>query len=128
MGGNCPLWVMHHAFSRPGQFLTQATEMPDGRTHFWVVRTTTADPSHYLGPGKSFAIGLGCDVARAEKLVYSVGIDLTDPEATVPISAGCKIRNRRSCAQRAFPYLGGRVVIDGNVGRNLPYSSTGQPD
>ena len=95
VGGNCPLWVVHHAFSRPGQFLTQVAQMPDERTYFWIARTTTADPSRYLGPDKSFAIGLGCDVAHAERLVYSVGIDLTDVEATVPIGAGCKI-----CADR----------------------------
>lgn len=71
VGGNCPLWVVHHAFSRPGQFLTQVAQMPDERTYFWVARTTTTEPSRYLGPDKSFAIGLGCDVAHAEKLIYS---------------------------------------------------------
>lgn len=28
VGGNCPLWVVHHAFSRPGQFLTQSRRCP----------------------------------------------------------------------------------------------------
>ncbi|MGC7299101.1 short-chain fatty acyl-CoA regulator family protein, partial [Mycobacteroides abscessus subsp. massiliense] len=36
VGGNCPLWVVHEAFSNPGQFVTQVAEMPDGRTYFWV--------------------------------------------------------------------------------------------
>jgi predicted transcriptional regulator/transcriptional regulator with XRE-family HTH domain len=70
VGGNCPLWVVHHAFSRPGQFLTQVAQMPDERTYFWIARTITTEPSRYLGPDKSFEIRLGCDVNHAEKLIY----------------------------------------------------------
>jgi predicted transcriptional regulator/transcriptional regulator with XRE-family HTH domain len=121
VGGNCPLWVVHHAFSRPGQFLTQVAQMPDERTYFWIARTTTTDPSSYLGPDKSFAIGLGCDVAHAEKLIYSVGIDLTNAESIVPIGAGCKICDRPACPQRAFPYLGHPVYVDPHNSTDLPY-------
>ncbi len=121
VGGNCPLWVVHHAFSRPGQFLTQVAQMPDERTYFWIARTTATEPSRYLGPDKSFAIGLGCDVAHAEKLIYSVGIDLTDPESIVPIGAGCKICDRPACPQRAFPYLGHPVYVDPHTSTDLPY-------
>ncbi|GLE54355.1 DNA-binding protein [Mycobacterium montefiorense] len=121
VGGNCPLWVVHHAFSRPGQFMTQIAQMPDGRTYFWIARTTTTEPSRYLGPDKSFAIGLGCDVAHAEKLIYSVGIDRTGTEAIVPIGAGCKICDRPACPQRAFPYLGHRVHVDPHSSTDLPY-------
>lgn len=121
VGGNCPLWVVHHAFSRPGQFLTQIAQMPDGRTYFWIARTTTSEPSRYLGPDKSFAIGLGCDVTHAEKLIYSAGIDLTDTEVVVPIGAGCKICDRPACPQRAFPYLGHPVHVDPHSSTDLPY-------
>jgi XRE family transcriptional regulator, fatty acid utilization regulator len=121
VGGNCPLWVVHHAFSRPGQFLTQMAQMPDGRTYFWIARTTTTDSSRYLGPDKRFAIGLGCDVAHAEKLIYSAGIDLTDAEVIVPIGAGCKICDRPACPQRAFPYLGHPVRVDPHSSTDLPY-------
>ncbi|MEE6137381.1 short-chain fatty acyl-CoA regulator family protein [Mycobacterium sp. 050128] len=124
VGGNCPLWVVHHAFSRPGQFMTQIAQMPDGRTYFWLARTTSAEPSRYLGPDKTFAIGLGCDVAHAEKLIYSVGIDLTGltgAGAIVPIGAGCKICDRAACPQRAFPYLGHPVHVDPHSSTDLPY-------
>jgi predicted transcriptional regulator/transcriptional regulator with XRE-family HTH domain len=127
VGGNCPLWVVHHAFSRPEQFLTQVAQMPDERTYFWIARTATAEPSRYLGPRRSFAIGLGCDVVHAEKLVYSAGIDLTDTEAIVPIGAGCKICNRSACPQRAFPYLGRPVRVDPHISSDLPYSPTTEP-
>jgi predicted transcriptional regulator/transcriptional regulator with XRE-family HTH domain len=121
VGGNCPLWVVHHALSRPGQFLTQIAQMPDERTYFWIARSTTTESSRYLGPDKSFAIGLGCDVAHAEKLIYSVGIDLLDTEAIVPIGAGCKICDRPACPQRAFPYLGHPVRVDPHSSTDLPY-------
>lgn len=121
VGGNCPLWVVHHAFSRPGQFLTQVAQMPDERTYFWIARTTTSEPSRYLGPDKTFAIGLGCDVAHAGKLIYSVGIDPNNVESIVPIGAGCKICDRPACPQRAFPYLGRAVHVDPHSSTDLPY-------
>lgn len=125
VGGNCPLWVVHHAFSRPGEFLTQVAQMPDGRNYFWLAKTSVSAPSRYLGTPKSFAIGLGCDLAHANKLVYSVGIDLTDAEATVPIGAGCRICDRPACPQRAFPYVGRPVQVDPQTSSNLPYPPAG---
>jgi predicted transcriptional regulator len=120
-GGNCPMWVVHHAFSTPGQFVTQVAQMPDGRSYFWVARTTSTNPSRYLEPHKTFAIGLGCDLAHANKLVYSAGVDLIDPDAAVPIGAGCKICDRPACPQRAFPYVGAPVHVDLNTRSDLPY-------
>ena len=127
VGGSCPLWVVHDAFAQPGRIVVQVAQMPDGRSYFWVAKTTAPEGRGYLGQRKSFAIGLGCDLAHADKLIYSTGVVLDDPTTAVPIGAGCKICNRPSCAQRAFPYLGGRVVVDENAGSSLPYSSTGQP-
>ena len=127
VGGSCPLWVVHDAFAQPGRIVVQVAQMPDGRSYFWVAKTTAPEGRGYLGQHKSFAVGLGCDLAHADKLVYSTGVVLDDPTTAVPIGAGCKICNRPSCAQRAFPYLGGRVVVDENAGSSLPYSSTGQP-
>jgi XRE family transcriptional regulator, fatty acid utilization regulator len=121
VGGNCPLWVVHHAFARPGEFITQVAQMPDGRSYFWIARTTSASPSRYRGPRKRFAIGLGCDLAHADKLIYSAGIDVTDPDAAVPIGAGCKICDRPACPQRAFPYIGRPVHVDPHSSSDLPY-------
>jgi len=126
VGGSCPLWVVHDAFAHPGRIVVQVAQMPDGRSYFWVAKTIAPERRGYLGQHKSFAIGLGCDLAHADKLVYSTGVVLDDPTTAVPIGAGCKICNRTSCAQRAFPYLGGRVVVDENAGSSLPYSSTEQ--
>jgi XRE family transcriptional regulator, fatty acid utilization regulator len=127
VGGSCPLWVVHDAFAQPGRIVVQVAQMPDGRSYFWVAKTTAPEGRGYLGQHKSFGVGLGCDLAYADRLVYSTGVVPDDPTTAVPIGAGCKICNRPSCAQRAFPYLGGRVVVEENTGTGLPYSSTGQP-
>jgi predicted transcriptional regulator/transcriptional regulator with XRE-family HTH domain len=126
VGGSCPLWVVHDAFAQPGRILTQVAQMPDGRSYFWIAKTIAPEGQGYLGLHKSFAIGLGCDLVHADKLVYSTGFALDDPATAVPIGAGCKICNRPACPQRAFPYLGGRVVVDENTGSSLPYSPTTQ--
>ncbi|MGA9490894.1 MAG: short-chain fatty acyl-CoA regulator family protein [Mycobacterium sp.] len=122
VGGSCPLWVVHDAFAQPGRIVTQVAQMPDGRSYFWLAKTTAPESQGYLGQHKSFAIGLGCDLIHADKLVYSTGIALHDASTAVPIGAGCKICNRTVCAQRAFPYLGERVAVDENTGSSLPYS------
>jgi XRE family transcriptional regulator, fatty acid utilization regulator len=122
VGGSCPLWVVHDAFAQPGRIVTQVAQMPDGRSYFWLAKTTAPEGQGYLGQHKSFAIGLGCDLAYADKMVYSTGIALDAPGTAVAIGAGCKICNRSVCAQRAFPYLGERVAVDENTGSSLPYS------
>jgi predicted transcriptional regulator/transcriptional regulator with XRE-family HTH domain len=122
VGGSCPLWVVHDAYAQPGRIVTQVAQMPDGRSYFWLAKTTAPEGQGYLGQHKSFAIGLGCDLAHADKLVYSTGVALDDPGTAVPIGAGCKICNRSACAQRAFPYLGERVAVNENTGSGLPYS------
>lgn len=121
IGGNCPLWVVHHAFARPGEFLTQVAQMPDGRSYFWIARTTTSTPGSFLGPKKSFAIGLGCDLAHADKLIYSAGINLADSAAVVEIGAGCRICARPACPQRAFPYVARPVQVDPDSSSDLSY-------
>ena len=127
VGGSCPLWVVHDAFAQPGRIVTQVAQMPDGRSYFWLAKTTTPEGQGYLGQHKSLAIGLGCDLVHADKLVYSTGIALNDLSTVVPIGAGCKICNRTACPQRAFPYLGGRVDVDENTGSGLPYSPADEP-
>lgn len=121
VGGSCPLWVVHDAFSTPGRIVTQVSSMPDGRSYFWLARTTDEPQQGFLGPRSSFAIGLGCDLSYADQLVYSTGVDLTDPRRMVPIGAGCKVCDRPNCAQRAFPQLGRPILVDDDVSPSTPY-------
>lgn len=121
VGGSCPLWNVYEAFAQPGRVLTQVAQMPDGRTYLWVARTVGSGNAGYGAPGKTFAVGLGCDIRHATRLVYSRGLDLADPEMATPIGAGCKVCERPNCPQRAFPPIGRAVTVDENRSTTTPY-------
>ena len=110
-GGTCPLWNVYETFANPGKILVQIAQMPDGRNYMWVARTVERRASRYGQPGKTFAIGLGCEIRHANRLVYSEGLDLSSDNAT-PIGAGCRVCERDNCPQRAFPALGRALDID----------------
>jgi predicted transcriptional regulator/transcriptional regulator with XRE-family HTH domain len=123
VGGTCPLWNVYDAFSNPGQILTQVAEMPDGRVYLWVARMVENSRGGYLTPTKKFAIGLGCDLRHADRLVYSQGIVQHDPAARTLIGAGCKVCERAGCSQRAFPPIMKTLVIDDRQSSFAPYST-----
>ena len=122
-GGTCPLWNVYEAFAQPAKVLTQVARMPDGRTYLWIARCVSHATGGYGSPERTFAIGLGCDVRHAARLVYAQGLDLADAAAATPIGAGCRICDRKGCPQRAFPPLGKRLQIDENERLREPYAS-----
>lgn len=122
VGGTCPLWNVYDAFSNPGQILTQVAEMPDGRAYLWIARMVENSRGGYRTPTKRFAIGLGCDLRHADRLVYSQGI-VQEPAARTLIGAGCKVCERSGCSQRAFPPITKTLVIDDRQSSFAPYST-----
>ena len=90
-GGTCPLWNVYETFANPGKILVQIAQMPDGRNYMWVARTVERRASRYGQPGKTFAIGLGCELRHAHRLVYSEGLDLSgdDRARRSARAAGC---------------------------------------
>lgn len=125
VGGACPLWNVHEAFAQPGKILRQAAQMPDGKTYFCIARTVSRTEGGFLMPQKNFAVGLGCEIAHAPQLIYSVGIDLNDKESAVPIGVSCRVCERTNCSQRAFPPIGKKIQIDENEREFLPYRFEG---
>jgi XRE family transcriptional regulator, fatty acid utilization regulator len=121
-GGSCPLWNVYEAFTTPGRILTQVAQMPDGRSYFWVARTVARKRSGYGTPTKTFALGLGCELRHAHRLIYSRGLDLRDPALATPIGMGCKTCERTACPQRAFPAVGHRLEADPDRTTFAPYS------
>lgn len=119
-GGTCPLWNVYETFANPGKILVQIAQMPDGRNYMWVARTVERRAARYGQPGKTFAIGLGCELRHAHRLVYSEGLDLSGDIAT-PIGAGCRVCERDNCPQRAFPALGRALDIDEHRSTVSPY-------
>ncbi|MFE6170708.1 short-chain fatty acyl-CoA regulator family protein [Streptomyces sp. NPDC056464] len=123
-GGTCPLWNVYEAFAAPGRILVQIAEMPDGQRYLWTARAVTRHRGGWGEPGKTFAIGLGCEIRHAHRLVYSDGLDLTSPFAATPIGMGCRVCERLDCPQRAAPPLGQTLRIDQNTSTFVPYPVT----
>ncbi len=119
-GGTCPLWNVYETFANPGTISVQIAQMPDGRNYMWVARTVERRAARYGQPGKTFAIGLGCELRHAHRLVYSEGLDLSGDIAT-PIGAGCRVCERDNCPQRAFPALGRALDLDEHRSTVSPY-------
>ncbi len=126
-GGTCPLWAVYEAFTQPGKILTQLAEMPDGRIYLWIARSITNRRGGYGKPGRTFAIGLGCDLRHAERLVYAKGLNLKDSSSATPIGTGCKVCHRSDCGQRAFPALDRALRIDPNSRQWEPYPIDTRP-
>jgi hypothetical protein len=119
-GGTCPLWNVYETFANPSKILVQIAQMPDGRSYMWVARTVERRASRYGEPGKTFAIGLGCELRHAHQLVYSEGLDLSADNATL-IGAGCRVCERDNCPQRAFPALGRALDLNEHRSTVSPY-------
>ncbi len=110
-GGACPLWNIHDAFQTPGVVRTQIIEMPDETTYFSIARTVTRTGGAYGRGAQKLAIGLGCDIAYAPRLVYAVGMDL-DGHTPTPIGINCHLCERDNCRQRAHAPLNRKLTFD----------------
>lgn len=120
-GGSCPLWVIHRSFESSGRILRQVAQMPDGRTYLWIARAVTATSFGFGEAPKEFAVGLGCDLDQAHKLVYSRGLNLS-PDTADLIGAGCRACVRSDCRQRAFPYSGRDITTKESISSDIPYA------
>ncbi|GIF46099.1 hypothetical protein DFJ67_6253 [Asanoa ferruginea] len=124
-GGTCPLWNVYEAFNAPGRVITQIAEMPDGQRYLWIARTVIHQHAGYGQPGKAFAIGLGCEIRHAGRLVYSAGVDLDSVDGATPIGPGCRTCERLTCPQRAAAPIGRRLDLDENRSTFIPYPLMG---
>ncbi|MFE6051886.1 short-chain fatty acyl-CoA regulator family protein [Kitasatospora sp. NPDC056446] len=126
-GGTCPLWNVYDAFAAPGRVHVQVAAMPDGRRYLWTARAVTRSPGGWGRPGKTFAIGLGCELRHAARLVYSAGLDLGDEAAATPIGLGCKVCERPACPQRSAPAIGLPLAVDEHTSTFVPYAAQPAP-
>lgn len=112
--GSCPRWDVHAAFLTPGRIRTQLSKMPDGTAYFCIARTIRKSYGYASGDAL-MAVGIGCPVPDAKKLVYADGYDLDNLDAAVPIGTTCRLCERADCEQRAFPPLQHGLKVDENV-------------
>lgn len=123
-GGTCPRWNLHTAFRTPERVVTQIVETPDGQRFFTMSRAV--ERSVRLDPRENsqLAIGLGCDLKHASRIVYSDGIDLSDPYVT-PIGPACAVCPRIRCPQRAAAPAGRTLTVNEMQKTISPYPFLG---
>ncbi len=110
-GGSCARWNIHACFKTPGRIVTQIVETPDGERYFSLGRTVRRPGGLYSAEESDLAIGLGCELKHAAKLVYSKGLDLAHPLVT-PIGPACRICERLDCPQRAAQPISRTLMVD----------------
>jgi predicted transcriptional regulator/DNA-binding XRE family transcriptional regulator len=110
-GGACPRWRIHSAFRSPGRILTQIIETQDGARYFTLARTVARISAPIDPEDSELALGLGCELKYAGRLVYARGLDLANPAVT-EIGPACRVCERPACPQRAVEPLGRTLMVD----------------
>jgi hypothetical protein len=119
-GGSCPRWRVHEAFRTPGRVINQIVETPDGARFFTFARTAPRIAAPFAEEDAGLAIGIGCELKYAPRLVYSRGLDLTEPAVT-EIGPACRVCERPACPQRAAEPLGRTLMVDDFTKAISPY-------
>ncbi len=114
-GAGCSRWSVHQAFLAPEQIRLQVSEGVDGQRYFSIARTVRRGRRGYRSDTSLNALGIGCALEDAHRLIYSDGLDLNHPDLVVPIGPSCRLCSRNDCAQRAFPAVHQTWVIDENA-------------
>lgn len=110
-GGACPLWNVHECFQTPGKTMTQLIQLPDETTYFSIARMVSRSDGTFNAPEQKLAIGLGCDVAYAPRLIYAQNYNLDQSQPT-PIGVNCYLCERQNCRQRAHAPLNKALNFD----------------
>ena len=123
LGGACPRWNIHAAFRTPGQVVTQVIETPDKARYFTVARTVERPLRPYSADASDLAIGLGCEIKYAPRLVYARGVNL---ERATEVGPTCRLCERRACLERAAPPLSRSLITDelGKMAAPFRFSET----
>ncbi len=119
-GGTCPVWNIHATFTNPGRILTQVIELTDGTQWFSIARTVRRSITPWGAIEPRFAIGLGCEIKYARRLVYAKGLDLDKLEAA-PIGINCRLCDRQACPQRAAPPALRALLVDESTRNVSPF-------
>lgn len=118
-GGSCPKWIVHRAFSHPGETQVQVAQLPDGATFLTFARAIAAPVTRWGEPAPMHVVAMGCDIGRAGEIAYADGLEI--PRAAVGIGLSCRLCDRPDCRSRAFPPLEHRLKLDPNEDSAAPW-------
>jgi predicted transcriptional regulator/transcriptional regulator with XRE-family HTH domain len=108
-GGACPRWNIHAAFRHAGQIVTQVIETPDKARYFTLARTVERPLRAHGTDAADLAIGLGCEIKYAPRLVYARGVNL---DHATEVGPTCRLCERPACLERAAPPLSRSLITD----------------
>lgn len=110
-GGACPIWNIHECFLNPDKTVTQIIQLPDDTTYFSIAKMVIRSNGTYKSPPQKLAIGLGCDIAYAPRLIYAQKYNLKNPQPS-KIGVNCYLCERPHCRQRAHAPLNRIISFD----------------
>jgi predicted transcriptional regulator len=119
-GGACPRWSLHDSFKTPGRLIPQIIETPDGQRFFTLSRTVRRASGLWAGQEDELAIGLGCELKYASRLIYAKSIDLQSAPV-VEIGPSCRICERVACPRRAAAPINRSLLVDETNKAIAPY-------
>ena len=122
--GFCPLWHIHRAFDRPGEFARQLVELEDESRWLTISRAVHPVSRAPSGVRAEFAIGLGVAAEHAGSLTEARGLDLQSGAAT-PIGLGCRTCTRPDCPQRSAAPRGRALLINERERALTPFAFAG---
>ena len=121
-GGACPLWNVHQAFEKPGEYVRQLAVTPDGEKYFSLARTVTKRARGFNSVIRRYSIGLGCSIKHAGEVVYADGLDFDASEDYCKIGISCRICERTNCPQRSVPPIGKSLSVDFEKRNVVPFN------
>ncbi len=121
-GGSCARLCMWSATMRSGEILPQAIAFGDGTRTFTLscaIRIANEEDRYNR---TQHIVMLGCPLEEAGQLVYADTRDFENPDNLTPVGLNCRLCDRQSCAQRAFPPLQKRLYADETKRSAVPFS------
>ena len=104
------------------RIFTQTVRMPAGETYFSISRTVERSGAGGTAADRLLALGLGCDITHARRVVYADGHDPTNDAAVTPIGINCRLCERPDCTERALPPMNRRLIVDEHRWDFVPFT------
>lgn len=120
-GNPCPQWNACTVFAHPGEIQTQVVSFPNSLKFLSIARTISGTVSHWRDIRPVHAVAIGCELSRADEVVYGDRLNL-NAEPT-PIGISCHLCDWTDCRSRAFPPIAHRLTPDINqrIARPFPF-------
>lgn len=119
-GDNCPLWHVHRAFGRAGEWCVQEIALDGAESHdHWLTISRLTDGVAAQGEAQ-FAVVLGIEARFAGDLAAARAMPLRREQAQ-PIGPGCRACHIAGCRQRAFPPRNANLAFDNHQRGITPF-------